>query len=161
MQQIIINNKKKETFFLKCHKESFPFKSQGSLNPLLMRDVTLVHDQTTGQPREGKSASFLIYPPETGFYLDGGKSKIKMATEGFLVGDHSIRPRRAVRYVANKQASKTTKRKKKKPEWDVSRIYVRYIRYKFISLRKILFLSGFHINTSLLKLILLKVPLLI
>ena len=101
-----------------------------------MRDVTLVHDQTTGQPHEGKSASFLIYPQETGFYLDGGKSKIKMASKGFLVGDHSIRPRRAVRYVANKQASKTAKRKKKKPEWDVSRIYVRCIRYKFISLRK-------------------------
>ena len=83
-----------------------------------------------------KSASFLNYPLETGFYLDGGKSKINMATKGFLVGDHSIRPRRAVRYVANKQASKTAKRKKKKPEWDVSRIYVRYIRYKFISLRK-------------------------
>ena len=103
---------------------------------ILPIQAALVHYQTTGQPREGKSASFLIYPLETGFYLDGGKSKINMATKGFLVGDHSIRPRRAVRYVANKQASKTTKRKKKKPEWDVSRLDVRYIRHKFISLRK-------------------------
>lgn len=102
----------------------------------MLTDVTLVHDQITGQPREGKWASFLIYPMETGFYLDGGKSEINMATKGFLVGDHSIRPRRAVRYVANKQASKTGKRKKKKPEWDVSRIYLRCIRYKLISLRK-------------------------
>lgn len=45
-----------------------------------------------------------------------------MATKGFLVGDHTILPRRPVRYVATKQATKSTKRKKKKPEWDVSRI---------------------------------------
>lgn len=45
-----------------------------------------------------------------------------MATRGgFLVGDHNIRPRRPVRYVASKQ-TKSTKRKKKKPEWDVSTV---------------------------------------
>lgn len=44
-----------------------------------------------------------------------------MATRGgFLVGDRNIvRPRHPVRYVASKQ-TKSTKRKKKKPEWDVS-----------------------------------------
>ncbi len=42
------------------------------------------------------------------------------ARGGFLVGDRNIvRPRHPVRYVASKQ-TKSTKRKKKKPEWDVS-----------------------------------------
>ena len=45
-----------------------------------------------------------------------------MATRGgFLVADHNIRPRHPVRYLASKQ-TKPTKKKKKKPEWDVSAV---------------------------------------
>ena len=67
------------------------------------------------------AASFLISP--TGDWVQQtGRREIKiskMASRGFLVGDHNIRPRRPVRYVASKQ-TKAAKRKKKKPEWDVS-----------------------------------------
>lgn len=37
------------------------------------------------------------------------------------MGDHNTRPRRPVRYLASKQ-TKSAKRKKKKPEWDVSTV---------------------------------------
>lgn len=43
-----------------------------------------------------------------------------MATKGFLVGNQSLQPKRPVRYVATKKTVKSVKRKKKKPEWDVS-----------------------------------------
>lgn len=70
-------------------------------------------------------ASFLT-SPRGAWALHTGRREIKkiskMATRGgFLVGDHNIRPRRPVRYLASKQ-TKSTKRKKKKPEWDVSTI---------------------------------------
>ena len=45
--------------------------------------------------------------------------KSNMATRGFLVRDQ-VRP---VRYSSTKQ-SRTIKRKKKKPEWDVSIVWV-------------------------------------
>lgn len=43
-----------------------------------------------------------------------------MATKGSLVGNQSLQPKRPVRYVAAKKTVKSVKRKKKKPEWDVS-----------------------------------------
>lgn len=54
--------------------------------------------------------------------MEAGNRKkiIKMATKGFLVGNQSLQPRRPVRYVATKKTVKSVKRKKKKPEWDVS-----------------------------------------
>lgn len=100
--------------------------SLSKVNIHIGRRYVIITDWNEAPPVHYVNIASFLTSPRGAWALHTGRREIKkiskMATRGgFLVGDHNIRPRRPVRYLASKQ-TKSTKRKKKKPEWDVSTI---------------------------------------